>query len=129
MKAEKFDYDKHHEMVSKWLEKHSFPLPPKDYLPSVGFVVNDTACGFLYISNSKLGWIEWVFADPLKSLEERQRALDTLFALLYLKAQEFEIEALFSSSSIPAYEAVLTRNGFKVTDKNVTHFVKLLKGD
>lgn len=126
MVAHKFNYEEHAVMVGKWLTKHSFPLPPKDLLPDIGFLVDDAACGFLYTTNSKLGWVEWVFSNPEKPKEDRAAALDVVFKLLENVANQVGITALFSAASIPGYAAVLERNNFKSTDKNITHYIKLL---
>lgn len=128
MMAYKFDYNEHAKLVEKWPEKHNFPLPPPEFLPDVGFIVDDTACGFLYISNSKIGWVEWVYSNPEKPKEQRADALDMLFKLLEITAKELGIRVLFSASAIPAYKSILERNGFEITDKDVVHYLKVLGG-
>jgi hypothetical protein len=124
-----FHYETHAPEVRKWLTKHNFPLPPENILPTTGFIIEDLACGFLYSSNSRLGWIEWVFSNPEKTQSERSEALDILFLLLETTAKELKIEVLFSSSKISAYSDILLRNGFKETDKNMTHYIKMIGED
>lgn len=121
-----FDYEKHSAEVSRWGSQHSFPLPPKEMLPNTGFMVNETACGFLYSTNSSLAWLEWVFSNPEKSEHERQESLDILFQMIEATAKELDIKAVFSASAIPAYSKILLRNGFNETDKNVTHYIKMM---
>src|SRR6478609_4128412 len=119
---EPFRYSQHAEMVSKWGDKYKFPLPPYQFLPNRGYVVDDTACGFLYNTDSRLGWIEWVFANPEKTAEERKRCLDILFKTLIETAKELGMEAIFSAASHEGYREVLKRCEFSESDRNVTHF-------
>lgn len=128
MHAETFDYKKHADMVRKWGETHQFPLPPYDMLPSTGFMVEDKACGFLYTTNSKIGWLEWVFSNPEKTKEERKEALDLLFKLIEYTARDLQVGVLLTASHVPAYADIVSRNGFQETDKNITHFIKILGG-
>lgn len=128
MIAEAFDYQKHAALVTSWGKKHNFPLLPKEFLPNIGFMVGDTACGFLYSTNSAMGWVEWVFTNPEKSKEERKEAINMLFDLIEVAAQELKVKALFSAAANPAYAQILKRHGFEKTDENVIHFVKNLGG-
>ena len=130
MEVTPFDYQKHALEVMCWLSKHSFALPPENMLPvKTGFIVEGIACGFLYITNSSLGWLEWVFSNPEKPKEERDQALDLIFNKAQERAKELGISALFSAAGIPAYAKILERNGFKETDKNVSHYLKVLGGN
>lgn len=127
MTIEKFDYDKHAVMVNTWGEKHDFPLPPKNFLSNVGFVVNETACGFLYTTNSDLAWIEWVFGNPEKTREERTLGIDLLMKLLEATAKEAGCRAIFTSAGSAAYRAVLERNKFDPMETTVSHHLKVLE--
>jgi hypothetical protein len=124
MKTIQFNYEQHASMVNKWAEKHSFPLPPKEYLPETGLIVEDTAAGFVYLSNSNLAWVEWIFSNPEKSPEERQESIDSLMSTLEKIAIAHGAKALFSSSGSEGYRKVLERNGFTETDKNVIQHIK-----
>lgn len=128
MNAVKFNYEEHAGIVAKWPEKHFFPLPPREFLPEIGFVVENAACGFLYTTNSQLAWVEWIFSNPEKPKEVRTESLDVLFKLLEITARELGFKVLFSASGFDAYSQVLERNGFSKTDLNMVHFVKLLGG-
>lgn len=124
----KFNYDKNADEVKKWGAKYAFPLPPALMLPDTGFIIEGLVCGFLYCSNSSLGWLEWVFANPERSQEDRAQGLDILFRVIEKTAKELGIKALFSASGLASYSKVLERNGFSETDKNVTHYIKLVGG-
>lgn len=124
MKIVPFIYEEHANEVKAWGAKHEFPLPPKEFLPDVGLVVNDAAVGFVYTTNSKMAWIEWVFANPDKTAEERKESLDHLMSALEKVAIIGGMKVLFSASGTHAYREILGRNGFQETDKNMIHHVK-----
>jgi hypothetical protein len=124
-----FDYETDSAEVSKWGEKHSFPLPPKDILPATGFMVNEAACGFLYMTDSRIAWLEWIFSNPEKTKEERAEALDLLFQKLESHAKERGIAVIFTSCGSDGYSRVLGRNGFEETDKNVTQYIKIMRSE
>ncbi len=124
--TESFNYEKHSKLVRAWGKKHRFPLPPKQMLPAIGYVVNEAACGFLYLTDSKIALLEWVFGNPEKTKEERAEALDVLFSLLEKTAKELKYEMLFTMAGTDAYRSIVERNGFEETDKNVTHHIKFL---
>lgn len=124
MKITQFNYRQHAEQVEAWGAKHRFPLPSKDFLPETGILVEDIAAGFIYLSNSKISWIEWVFSNPEKSVEERREALDFLMDTLEKIGIAHGMKAIFSSAAVGAYKSILERNGYKETDSSMTHFVK-----
>lgn len=126
MKITQFNYEQHSSEVNRWGEKHSFPLPTKDFLPETGLVVEDAAAGFVYLTNSKISWIEWVFSNPDKTIAERAQALDTLMSTLEKIAIAHGMRVVLSSAAGEAFKDILERNGFKDTDKNMTHFAKLI---
>lgn len=124
MKITQFNYEKHADEVMKWGSKHKFPLPAKEFLPETGIMVDDSAVGFVYLSNSNLAWIEWIFSNPEKSPDERKEALDLLMSTLEKIAIAHGMKAIFSSSGHDGYRKVLERNGFQETDVNVVHHIK-----
>lgn len=119
-----FVYDQHAKTIREWGSKHSFDLPIAELLPQLGLVVNDAACGFLYQTDSKLGWLEWVYANPNKSKEERKEALDLLFQEMERRAIILGFKCLFSAAAHQAYADVLHRQSFQLTDSSVKHFIK-----
>lgn len=126
--ARKFNAELDYEIVNKWGKEKGFPMPPKDCLSDIGFMVGESACGFLYVTNSKIGWVEWVFSNPWEPEDKRVECIDMLFKLTEMTARELGLKVLFSSSGIPHYSGVLKRNGFEVTDQKVDFFIKVLKG-
>lgn len=124
MKIEKFNSSTHRSSVETWGEKHGFPFPPTEFLPDLGWIVGDAAVGFLYTTNSKLGWVEWVFSNPAKTADQRREAIDLLMGQIQAEAFIKGVTALFSSSGSDAYLEILKRHDFIPTDKNVIQHIK-----
>jgi hypothetical protein len=122
-----FNYEQDAPTVIEWGKAHTFPLPPQECLPDIGYIANETAAGFLYTTNSRLAWMEWVFADPKKSKEERAQALDTLIEYLCAVAEDKGCLAVFSASGFKAFSEVLERNGFKESDSGMKHYLHFVK--
>ena len=123
-----FKYQDHADKIAHWGKKYQFPFPSEDFIPDLGCIVNDAACGFLYLTNSKLCLIEWIFANPEKTAEERKEALDGVIHFLTQLALGLGKKAIFSYSATEAYRKVLDRNGFVKTDSDMTHHVKRIGG-
>jgi hypothetical protein len=122
-----FRFEEHSQMINDWGKKHGFPLPPKEFLSDIGLVVDDTCAGFLYTSNSKIAWIEWVFSNPEKPIEERAKALDNLMKGLEQFAILQGSQVLLSAAGSDAYRSIVERNGFIQTDQNMTHHMKRIE--
>jgi hypothetical protein len=123
-----FSYKEDAPTINEWGKAHAFPLPPEECLPPIGYIANEAAVGFLYTTDSKLAWMEWVFADPKKPKEERKVALDTLIEYLSAVAEDKGCLAIFSASGFKAFSSVLERNGFTETDSGISHFIKSIGG-
>lgn len=126
------DYqDADYRFVSNWWALHNWPAVPRQYLPKTGVIVeNDSGlpicAGFLYKTDSKLAWVEYIVSDPLSDTIERGQALDTLINAIIEMAKSMEFEALFTSSVHERLKARYQEHGFIATDTGVTHFVRNL---
>lgn len=79
-----------YETLSKWWNDNEFPPPPADSLPengTGGIMVSsngiNAVAGFLYFTNSKIAWLEFVVAD--KCYREKDRGACILFLINSLK--------------------------------------------
>lgn len=102
-----------------------------EVLPQTGVIVENDAgvpvcAGFIYKTDSKICWLEFIVSDPLSDTLERGRALDTLIDSLVSRAKQMEFSVMFTSSN---HERLIKRyenHEFQVTDRNVTHLVRQL---
>jgi len=101
------DYDK----FVGWWKWNRFPVPPKQMLPDNGLgglkITGedgiDICAGFLYETNSKIAWLEFVVSNPgIKDKKIRHESQIMLIANLTVLAEEKGFEAVFSSVKNPS---------------------------
>lgn len=111
---------KDYETVCVWWRKHDWTPVPVSSLPRTGFIVDDLAAGFLYITDTNLTWLEWVVANPEAEKEQRSKAVDAVIEALLDRAKELGFTRVFTSTNNPALEKRFHKHGFGSFDKNVT---------
>ena len=74
-----------YEILSDWWIAWSWPVMAKDMLPdngTGGIMVEhegeNIVAGFLYWSNSKLVWLDWIISNPKSDKDIRQEAIKKL---------------------------------------------------
>lgn len=79
------DYDN---ILKKWWEAYGFVAPPKDFLPmDGGMMVEDkgvpVCAAFIYATNAKVAWIDWVISNKdYADVDRKSEALDLLIETL-----------------------------------------------
>lgn len=100
----------------KWWEWFRFPAPPQDCLPgngTGGIMVSkpgiDICAGFIYFTNSKIAWIEFVVSNNEYREKDRAEAIQFLLDGLCGIAERQGFKVVFSSiknkNLIQKYEA------------------------
>lgn len=103
-------------VLCDWWSVNRFPPPPQDCLPhngAGGIMVSkegiDICAGFIYFTNSKLVWLEYIVASFQYREKDRASALQFLINELSGIAERKGFKAVFSSiknkSLIKHYEA------------------------
>ena len=86
--------------MQDWWNKWNWPIMSKDLLPMNGcgglmvYKENELiACGFLYLSNSKVAWLDWIVSNPEYRNDDRKQAISYLIECLeeVAKQQGYEI--------------------------------------
>lgn len=111
----------HYDTLCQWWRAHQWEPVPLSALPRTGLVIPGICAGFIYSTDSDLGWIEWIVSNPESEKVERSKALDTLLEGLKEKAREMGKKVVFSSSNNAGLISRLERSGFQITDRDVTH--------
>jgi hypothetical protein len=96
-------------MLLSWWKWHRFPAPKKQMLPDNGLggiIIQDEGidicAGFLYLTNSKLCWLEYIVSNPeYKNKENRKIAISLTIKRLCEIAKEIGYEAVFTSVKNP----------------------------
>jgi hypothetical protein len=126
--------DEDYEKLTKWWDGSGFPAPPKNMLPengTGGIMIQksdrDICAGFVYFTNSKIAWIEFIVADPTYRESDRSEAIMLLINTLKILAKDTGYNAIFTSvknsSLISKYEAC----GFIKGDSNSQEMILNVK--
>lgn len=125
------DYE---EILTEWWNDWRWTPPLKDFLPENGeggIIVYDgdipVCAGFYYITNSKVGWCDWIISNfQYKDKQKRKKALSQLVNILSetLKVNgcKYSYALLKSKSLISIYE----NNGYTQGDNYNSEMIKLL---
>jgi len=123
-----------YETLCLWWRKWRWTPPIKDILPengTAGFIVYDgevpVVAGFLYDTNSKIAWVEWVVSNfDYKDRDGRKEAIQTL--LIYLealaKAKDKKVcySLLKSKGLIEAYQ----EQGYQISESGYKEMIKVI---
>lgn len=119
-----------YELIASWWTEQKWTPVPMDMLPDLGLIsiVDDKAvcAGFLYTSNSKTVWMEWVIADPKSDKQTRAFALEQLIENLLTMAKLKKAKYVVTSVMHPKLIERLEQKGFIKTDTNMQNMVKVL---
>mgnify|MGYP001809737542 CR=1 FL=1 len=94
-----------YETMADWWKFWRFPVPPRDFLPQDGLgglmLLLDNvpvAAGFLYITNSKVAWLEFVVTNPsVKNKELREEIKTIIVRELTVSAHELGKKYVFTT--------------------------------
>lgn len=111
-------------LIAGWWEKRKFAVIPPEALPSIGFIVNNNAAGFLYVTDSTMGVMEWLVTNPDADKHERIKDLKKVIELISEAAKAMDVKLIFSSINNETLMSVYQDSGFVKTDTNMTNYLK-----
>lgn len=121
------DYTKEdYATLCEWWKSKDFTPPPEELLPATGYVCNEIAAGFLYLTNSPIAWAEWIVGNPEVDKEARSIALDELINHVCCAAKKAGSIVVFSSSNNAHFMKRLTTLGFVVGDTDTAQLFRRL---
>jgi len=123
------DYE---DILVGWWKDWEWTAPPKDFLPENGeggVIIFDgevpVCAGFMYATNSKVAWIEFVISNKQYDRENRKEALalliDTLNNVCSNGGFKYGYSILHSKSLIETYESL----GYVKGDSNFFEMIKI----
>ena len=122
-KLKKFDKEQDYAQVAQWWEAQDFaPIAP-ECLPETGYIVNDCVAGFMYKTDSKFAWIEWIVSDPESNPLVRRASVPILVDTLVEAAREEGFTRIISSIEHPSLKKVYTEAGAIEADQNMTNYI------
>lgn len=127
---EPYDHGTHIARLTAWLGKHGISVPDRRLFSDLGFVVDNAALGFLFLTNSKQAYIDHVAANPDVPVEKRDLALTELFEKLESLAREKGVLLVTALASLPTMKRRFEGRGYKVhgTHGMFSLYYKTLEG-
>ena len=119
--------DSDYPTISKWATAQHFPILPPEYLPQHGLLYSDTAVGFLYMTDSKISWMEWIITNPEAPSADRNRALNEIVSGLIDTAQRNGSTVIFTSVEHEGLIGRYEEFGFMKTDRNMTNMISMMQ--
>ena len=124
--------DDYHKLCDWWRDWR-WPVVSRDFLPengTGGLMVSsngvDVCAGFVYMTNSKVAWIEFIVSNFHYREKDRKEAIEFLiFSLLEVCKQKGLLYA-FSTLKSPSLIGMYENCGFQKGSTNTTEMIKIL---
>lgn len=128
MRIRKFDATTDWAMVEQWWLAHRWPPIPPPILSTFGVVVGapageDWCAGWLYRTDSKIGWIEWLVSNPKATSTNVHDGLVMLIDVLKAESKRRGDMMLFGALKTRGLIRLYKNLGFQETDSGMTHMV------
>ena len=114
-------------VLSDWWKDWGWPVMPKDMLPdngTGGIMVEhkgkNIVAGFLYWSNSKLVWLDWIISDKKAKNKIRKKAIEKLIETAEFMVEEAGCKYMMSISRSNSLLKIHEQMGWNV-DKTPSH--------
>ena len=107
-----YSHKSHYEMVKSWLAYRKMAPPEQRLFSTTGFVVDDTAIGFLMCTNSRQFYIDHIVANPKRSKSDRDKALRFLFKALEETAREAGALLVVVLANLPTMTRRISEMGY-----------------
>ncbi len=121
------------ETLSDWWKAWNWPVMAKDMLPDNGtggiMVENEgenIVAGFLYWSNSKLVWLDWIISNPKVSRDIRQEAIKKLILTAEHMTKEAGSKYMMSISRSNSLLKTHEQMGWSVDKKPSHEMIKVI---
>ena len=106
-----FDPEQHMSAVASWAAARGVELR-EDILPPTGFVSDDAAAGWLYLTDSGLGLVESFVTNPDAPAKARARAVVEVGEALIAQAKHLGLTRLVITTGHRAMGREAMRHGF-----------------
>lgn len=120
-----------YEMLVDWWKFWKFPAPPIEMLPDSGVIVNkngvDICAGFIYFTNSKTCWIEFIVSNPnVRQKEDRREAITNVIDVLCSIGKNNGYTIAYTSLKNESLQNKYLQCGFIDGSKNCNEYIKRL---
>lgn len=114
MKADKFKPELHFEEIKDWSKDRGLGMVPKELLPKTGRIVPGVCAAFLYLTDSKVAFLENMISNPQTDKALASEALDLCVKAIEQDAKESGVSLIWSSTCIPQVMKRAESLGFQV---------------
>ena len=108
------------DQVRGWYEKRGISFNDRNVLPGVGFIVDNVAAGFIYMTDSNIAFIEGFIANSDTDEMARDSALDVISECLIAHAIVMGCKYIKCETKIKSIELRAKRFGFKSFGETVS---------
>lgn len=100
--------------------------PPRQILPTLGVVVGEIACGFLYLdaTGSGVAAMGWQATDPAASAYRAGVAMMRVVDFLEREAAALDYHTVQVTNAHPSFIKFLKRRGYGQGDSDLVHMFK-----
>lgn len=126
MQIREFDFKNDYHVICKWWRDHNWMCVPKDCLPKTGYMIDNVCAGFLYKTDSKIAWMEYIISNKDSNKDERNQGLDMLITKISDVAKESDYKILYTSVMHPKLIERYNKHEFVVTDKDMSNMIRRL---
>lgn len=123
------DYER---VLVPWWESWDWTAPNKDMLPengNGGVMVSkdgvDICAGFLYFTNSKTAWVEYIVSNKSYKEGDRSDAIELLINVLCSLAKEKGFNYIYTSVKNKSLMSKYSNCGFIKGDENCQEMIKI----
>ena len=116
-----------YEILSDWWKAWGWPVMAKDMLPDDGtggiMIENEgenIVAGFLYWSNSKLVWLDWIISNPNADKKIRKQAIEMLILTVEQMVKDAGSKYIMSISRSNSLLKIHEKIGWSI-DKTPSH--------
>jgi hypothetical protein len=122
------------ETLQLWWNLWKWPVMSKDMLPLNGcgglMIYKEEkliAAGFLYLSNSKVAWLDWIISSPSYKEKDRREALELLILSLEEVARQQDYNIIISIARHKGLINTHRKLGYTVDDSASYEISKKIK--
>lgn len=127
MHARPFHLGSDYPEICEWWRARKFPMVPLNQLSNMGIVIEEDGvkycAGWVYVTNSALGWFEFVVSNPESPFRKRKDALIYLVNEAQKVAKAAGIGLLFATLENKNLIKLYLDHGFHKGDVNMTNLI------
>lgn len=120
--------DDYNNILCGWWKDWRWTPPPFDFLPKTGVIVSkdgiDVCAGFIYFTNSKVAWLEFIVSNFNYKEKDRGEIINFTINILSELAKDNGFDYLYASLKNKSLIERYKQNGFKQGDSNCQEMIK-----